>query len=263
MSTRRSRRGRDAAFAAAVAAGLTAYNNLAGRQPWHERWYPAVNAAATGTLLAAAAASGLSAGDLGGRRDRLAAGVRTGGPAALALAAGWLILAAVPAARPVLGDRRISGLTGRGVAYQALVRIPAGTVLWEEAAFRGVLQASLGRVLPGPAAIAVTSVVFGLWHVRPTADALRINQLAPGRRAAAGPVAAAVAATAVAGLLLSGLRERSGSLAAPMLLHLSANSGAVLAAWAVQHSQSGPGQPGTPDQPGGPGGPDLLSRPHA
>jgi hypothetical protein len=69
----------------------------------------------------------------------------------------------------------------------------------------------------------------------------------------------------VAGLLLSGLRERSGSLAAPMLLHLSANSGAVLAAWAVQHSRTGPDHPGTPDQPGGPeqpGTPDRLSRPH-
>jgi membrane protease YdiL (CAAX protease family) len=254
MSTRRSRRGRDAVFAAAVAAGLAAYNNLAGRQRWHERWYPAANLAATGTLLAAAAASGLTADDLGGRRDRLAAGVRTGGPAALALAAGWLVLAAAPAGRPVLGDRRITGLTGRGVAYQALVRIPVGTVLWEEAAFRGVLQASMRRVLPGPAAIAVTSAVFGLWHVRPTADALRINEVAASRRAALGPVTAAVAATAAAGLLLSGLRERSGSLAAPMLLHLSANCGAVLAAWAVQHSRSGPDQPGAPDP---------LSRPPA
>jgi membrane protease YdiL (CAAX protease family) len=140
-------------------------------------------------------------------------------------------------------------------------------VLWEEAAFRGVLQASLRRVLPGPAAIAVTSAVFGLWHVRPTVDALRINQLAPGRRAAAAPVAAAVAATAVAGLLLSGLRERSGSLAAPMLLHLSANSGAVLAAWAVQHRRCGPDQPaardrrGPPDQPGPPDEPGPPDQP--
>jgi membrane protease YdiL (CAAX protease family) len=107
-------------------------------------------------------------------------------------------------------------------------------VLWEEAAFRGVLQASLRRVLPAPAAIAVTSAVFGLWHIRPTADALRINGVEAGRLA--GPVTAAVGATAAAGLLLSGLRERSGSLAAPMLLHLSANSGAVVAAWAVQHA---------------------------
>ena len=48
-----------------------------------------------------------------------------------------------------------------------------------------------------------------------------------------------MAATTAAGLLLSGLRERSGSLAAPMLLHLTANSGAVLAAWAVQNGAAG------------------------
>ena len=239
MSTRRTRRGRDRAFAAAVAAGLAAYNNLAGRHRWHEQWYPAANFAATGILLAAAAASGLTAGELGARRDRLAAGMRAAAPPALALAGGWVVLAAVPAGRPVLGDRRVTGLTGRGVAYQVLVRIPVGTVLWEETAFRGVLQASLRRVLPGPAAIAVTSAVFGLWHIRPTADALRINQIGASRRAALAPIAAAVAATTAAGLLLSGLRERSGSLAAPMLLHFTANSGAVLAAWAVQNGAAG------------------------
>lgn len=222
-------------FAAAAGAGLAAYNNLAGRQHWHEKWYLSANLGATAAALAAAAASGLTAADLGLRRDRLTAGLRSGGPPALALAGGWLILATVPATRPVLADRRIAGLTGRGLAYQVMVRIPAGTVLWEEAAFRGVLQASLRRVLPGPAAIAVTSGVFGLWHVRPTLDALRINQVAGSRRAALGSVTAAVAATAAAGLLLSGLRERSGSLAAPVLLHLSANSGAALAAWAVQN----------------------------
>ncbi|MCW2910929.1 MAG: Abortive infection protein, partial [Actinomycetia bacterium] len=111
------------------------------------------------------------------------------------MTAGWLILAAVPAIRPVLADQRIAGLTRRGVAYQAMVRIPAGTVLWEETAFRGVLQASLRRVMPRPAAIVLTSAVFGLWHIRPTADALRINQVAGSRRAALGSVAAAVAAT--------------------------------------------------------------------
>ena len=78
--------------------------------------------------------------------------------------------------------------------------------------------------------MAVTSGVFGLWHVRPTVEALRVNEPAASRRAAAGPVAAAVAGTAAAGLLLSWLRERSGSLAAPILLHLTANCGAALAA---------------------------------
>ena len=238
MSSHRRRRGRDAVFAAALGAGLTAYNNLPGRLRWPEKWYPAVNLGATGAAL----------GGRGQRPDR-----RRPGPAARpagrrralrraagrALGAGWVILAAVPATRPVLGDRRITGLTGRAVAYQALVRIPVGTVLWEETAFRGVLQAALGRVLPRPAAVTVTSALFGVWHIRPTAEALRINQVAAGRRATLGSVAGAVAATAAAGLLLSGLRERSGSLAAPVLLHLTANSGAAVAAWAARPRAAG------------------------
>jgi uncharacterized protein len=229
-SHRLLRPGRDAAFAVTLAAELAAYNNVAGRQRWHERWYPAVNLGVTGAALAAAAASGLTAADLGLQPGRLASGVRSGGPPAAALAAGWLILAAVPAARPLLGDQRITGLSWPEVAYQTGVRIPAGTVLWEETAFRGVLQAALGRVLPRPAALAVNSALFGIWHIRPTIDALRVNQVATGGRAALGPVTAAVAGTAAAGLLLSALRERSGSLAAPVLLHLTANCGAALAA---------------------------------
>jgi len=59
--------------------------------------------------------------------------------------------------------------------------------------------------------MAVTNGVFGLWHVRPTMEALAINQMAASRRAAVGSVAATVAGTAAAGLLLSWLRERSGS----------------------------------------------------
>ena len=230
MSGPSSRRPRDVTVAAAWSAALIGWNNLAGRQAWHQRWYPLANLGATGTALAAAAASGLTADDLGLRRGRVAAGLRCGAAPSAALAAGWILLAAVPATRPALADQRITGLTWPEVAYQVTVRIPAGTVLWEEVAFRGVLQAALRRVLPRPAAVAVASGIFGLWHVRPTVEALRINQLAASRRATAASVAATVAGTAAAGLLLSWLRERSGSLAAPVLLHLSANCGAALAA---------------------------------
>ena len=230
MSGPTSRRRRDAAFAATWSAALIAYNNLAGRQRWHQRWYPLANFGAAGTALAAAAATGLTAADVGLARGRLGAGLRCGAAPSGGLAAAWAVLAAVPATRPVLADQRITGLTWPEVAYQVTVRIPAGTVLWEEVAFRGVLQAALRRTLPQSAAMAVTSAVFGLWHVRPTLEALRINQLAVSRRAAVGSVAASVAGTAAAGLLLSWLRERSGSLAAPVLLHLTANCGAALAA---------------------------------
>ena len=230
MSKPASRLHRDVTVAAAWSAALIGWNNLAGRQAWHQRWYPLANLGATGTGLAAAAASGLTADDLGLRRVRVAAGWRCAAAPCGALAAGWIILAAVPASRPALADQRITRLSWPQVAYQVVVRIPAGTVLWEEVAFRGVLQAFLRRVLPRPAAIAVTSGVFGLWHVRPTVEALGINQLTASRRAVAGSVAATVAGTAAAGLLLSWLRERSGSLAAPVLLHLTANCGAALAA---------------------------------
>src|SRR5262249_44842262 len=125
--------------------------------------------------------------------------------------------------------------------YQALVRIPLGTVLWEETAFRGVLQAALGRVMPAGTAIAVTSCIFGIWHIGPTAAALRINGLAGGPGKTVAGVTAGVAATAAGGVLLSWLRTRAGSLAAPMLLHAATNSMGALMAWAITRRPAGGG----------------------
>jgi membrane protease YdiL (CAAX protease family) len=139
------------------------------------------------------------------------------------------LAALTPATRPLLDDQRIADLDRRQLAYQVLLRIPVGTVAWEEIAFRGVLQAALRRVLAEPAATAVGSAVFGLWHIRPTAEALAVNHLAAGRGARIGAVTAVAAGTAGAGALLSLLRERSGSLAAPVLLHLAANCAGPLA----------------------------------
>jgi membrane protease YdiL (CAAX protease family) len=192
----------------------------------------ALNACATGVTVAAAAASGLTAADMGFGRAEWSPGWLGIGAAAL-VGAGWIVVAAVPATRPVLNDKRITSLDGRAVAYQAVVRIPIGTVLWEETAFRGVLQAALRRILPETAAIAATSAVFGVWHIRPTLQALRVNGLASNRGQAAARVAAGVAATTAGGALLSWLRARSGSLTAPVLLHLATNSGGQVAAWAV------------------------------
>jgi membrane protease YdiL (CAAX protease family) len=75
----------------------------------------------------------------------------------------------------------------------------------------------------------VGRAVFGLWHIRPTAEALAVNRLAAGRGARITAVTAVAAGTAGAGALFSLLRERSGSLAAPVLLHLAANCAGPLA----------------------------------
>ena len=217
----------DAAFAAAACAVLAGYNNLAG--PWHRRWYPAVNALAAVVMLVAATASGLTADDLGLRRDRLRAGLRLGSAAAAPVVAAFGLAALTPATRPLLNDQRIAILNRRQLAYHVLLRIPVGTVAWEEIAFRGVLQAALRRVLAEPTATAVGSAVFGLWHIRPTAEALAVNRLATARGARITAVFAVAAGTAGAGALLSLLRDRSGSLAAPVLLHLAANCAGPLA----------------------------------
>jgi membrane protease YdiL (CAAX protease family) len=227
------RRTADAGFAIAACAVLAWYNNVAGRRPWHRRWYPAVNGCAAVTALAAAAASGLTADDLGLRPDRVRAGVRLGAAAAAPVAAAFAVAAVTPAARPLLNDTRVAGLTGRRLAYQVLLRIPVGTVCWEEIAFRAVLHPALRRVLAEPAATVTASAMFGVWHIRPTAEALEGNRLATGRTARIAAVTAISAGTAVAGALLSVLKERSGSLAAPVLLHLTANCTGPLASAAA------------------------------
>jgi uncharacterized protein len=213
------------AFAAAICAVLAGYNNLVAPR----RWYPAVNTAAAAATLAAATTNGLTAADLGLRRDRLRSGLSMGSAAAVPVVAAFVLVALAPATRRLLDDQRVAGLNQRQLAYHVLLRIPLGTVAWEETAFRGVLQAALRRVLAEPAATAVASATFGIWHIRPTAEALTANRLAtaPGARIAA--VTAVVAGTAAAGALLSLLRDRSGSLAAPVLLHLAANCTAPLA----------------------------------
>ena len=231
----------DVAFAAAGGVVLAGYNNLAGVQPWHRRWYPVVNALAATAALGAAAASGLTAGDLGLRRDQLRSGLRCGSAAAAPVVAAFGLAALTPATRPLLNDQRMAGLDRGKLAYHVLLRIPVGTVAWEEIAFRGVLHAALRRVLAEPAALAVGSAVFGLWHIRPTAEALAVNRLAAGRGTRITAVTAVAAGTAGTGALLSLLRERSGSLAAPVLLHLAASCVAPLASALARRSQRRPG----------------------
>jgi membrane protease YdiL (CAAX protease family) len=127
----------------------------------------------------------------------------------------------------------VAGLDGGEIAARVLVRIPVGTVLWEEVAFRGVLLAALLRVTSPRAAVVTSSAVFGLWHVRPTVGAVAANDLPGGPVALAAAVALGCLATAAAGVLFVALRQRSGSLLAPVLLHLATNTLGLLAAAAA------------------------------
>ena len=163
------------------------------------------------------------------RAERLRSGARWGLAAAgvAVLLAGTVAL--LPASRHYLADATAAGMgTGR-VLYESLVRIPLGTAVVEEVIFRGAIYGLLSRVWKVPAAALIASVLFGLWHVLPTLSTLstvRGAGVLAGTTAGAVSVLVTVAATTGAGLIFVWLRERSGSLLAPILAHAGLNASA-------------------------------------
>ena len=221
---------RGGALSAGLLAGLAAAN-LAGNLLVPGALYVPVNLAVTGALLAAARRAGLGWRALGlGRRQLrpgLAAGAAVAGAAGVALATAL----ALPGGTRLLADRRMAGVGLAELAYHALVRIPLGTAVFEEVAFRGVLYAAVERERSQAAAVAVSSAAFGLWHVVPTYEALAANGLAQRPLAVALVVPGAVLLTAGAGGLFCLLRIRTGGVLAPVLAHAGINSAAAVAAF--------------------------------
>ncbi|MBW3579799.1 MAG: CPBP family intramembrane metalloprotease [Actinobacteria bacterium] len=211
-------------------------HNLVGNLVLPPALYVPVNLTVTAVLLGIARASGISWAALGLRRSSIGRGAALGVAAFLVVAFALVLAALVPATRPLFADQRVDRVTGAAVAYQALVRIPLGTVVLEEVAFRGVLLALLSRAASTRAAVAWSSALFGFWHVVPTVEALRANRLVPSAPA----ITAAVVATGAAGAVFCWLRLRSGSLVAPALAHVATNSVALVIAASVLHTASGP-----------------------
>jgi membrane protease YdiL (CAAX protease family) len=157
-----------------------------------------------------------------------------------AVAAGYGIALGAPAAADVFRDDRVTSLGTTSARAHLLLRIPLGTALAEEVAFRGVLPAMLASPrrpawLPG----ALASLLFGLWHVLPSRDLVQRNAglrrvLAPAPR---GAVVLAVGITALAGGVLQALRKRTGHLVAPFTVHLATNVLGFLAARASPSSE--------------------------
>lgn len=213
-----------------VTLALAAYNNVANVwPPFNRAAYVPANVVATAVVtFVATAALGLSL-------DELGIATSTPADAALGLALGAALAAPVFAlalsarGARVVADRRVAHLRGAALAYQTIVRVPLGTALWEEIAFRGVLFAAW-RTHGDVAAALVSSVVFGLWHVVPGAVMVRANAPHARRATVARAVAATVALTTCAGAGLVWLRLWTGSLAAPVALHAALNSLATLAA---------------------------------
>jgi uncharacterized protein len=207
---------------AATSGALLAWGNVVvPRLPPAPRVRVAANLGATGLLLLAARSAGLTAAELGWDPAARGAGLRWGSGALVLSAAGYAGALALPAGRRALATSAPAERTARQLALRAFVRIPLGTVLCEEIAFRGVLLAVAGRQLPVRSAHALTAVVFGLWHV------------SGARKDDVASVPGTVVVTGLGGAALGWLRRRSDSLLAPAGLHLGTNVAGLLAAAAA------------------------------
>lgn len=145
---------------------------------------------------------------------------------------------ALPATKDAFLDARVAG-TGLGaMLFQVLVRIPLGTVLLEELAFRGVLPTLFGG---NPAQvwrwkpILASSALFGLWHVLPSAALTTGNSAVRELLGGSAVLVAilAVASTALVGILLSLACYIGRGLKASMLVHWATNSLGFVAAWLI------------------------------
>ncbi|MFM7064382.1 MAG: lysostaphin resistance A-like protein [Actinomycetes bacterium] len=183
------------------------------------------NVVLTAAVLAVGRAGALRADDLGLRRDRLGPGAAWGSAAVLLVLV--VLVVGVLVAPSAFRDDQVDVGT-RTMLFQVLVQIPLATVMFEEVAFRGVLLGLLRRRLPTWPAVAVSAVLFGLWHV----DGVVQRHGGPGLAAA---VVGTLAATTVAGVGFAWLRVRSDSLVAPMLAHWATNSLAFVVAWVRWH----------------------------
>ena len=218
-----------------LAVGFLAAVNVAGNL-WLPSWsYLPVNLAAVILLLGIGRRGGAGPEELGLRRDRLGRGLAAGILVALAVAAVIALAAAIPATRGFFEDERAGGVAVGGLMYQVLLRIPLGTALFEEVAFRGVLLGLGLRLWSTTRAVWVSSLLFGLWHVLPALSVADQNDAVTGAPPAL-VMAGAVATTVVAGLMFAVVRLRARHLVAVVLMHAATNSLAFTAAWLVLRS---------------------------
>lgn len=205
---------------------------------WARQHYLLISLWATGVLLAIAWLAGISWDDLGLAPS---VGAQTKGliwSAALIglVFVGYAIAAALPLTRKGFADARTEEM-GVGVfLYHAFLRIPVGTALMEEVAFRGVLLAAMIGAWGVWWGVAINSLLFGLWHVLPALEfheaSSTTDRLGSGWRGKLTTVAGQVVGTALAGVGFCAVRLLSDSLLPAIALHASLNALGFALSWA-------------------------------
>lgn len=197
--------------------GLIAGHNLAQNSIFNEKGYVRANVVITAALVGLGASSGSTLADMGLSPRLTSRDWRTASTAASACALTTVLAVSYPVSRSIFLDERARDDGARVIVEKVIVRFPLGTALFEEVAFRGVLPRILAR--SRVTGHVLSSMMFALWHVIPTARVLRGNPLNQRANNPMLVVATGSITAGLAGLLLSNARERSGSVALPWMLH--------------------------------------------
>lgn len=186
----------------------------------------APNLLATGLLvLWAVRRARLSLAELGLRWTRAPAsaawGAAVGGLMAVPALATFAIGPLLPG--PVI-YHSLAALSPQQFLWKVMVELPIATVLCEELAFRGVLQALFHRVLSAAPAIAATSLTFTLWHGVVNYRTILETNVAGAPSLVPLALAGGLAGVFGGGIVFSLLRHFTRSLAGSILAHWAVNA---------------------------------------
>lgn len=204
---------------------------------WARDHYMFVCTIATVALMLIARIDGLSWYELGLDKETWLKGLYWSAAVVGAVVLFYAIAASIPATRRGFADKRAAEQGWTSVLYNSTIRIPFGTALLEETAFRGVLLAIVWDQWGWTTGVIVSSILFGFWHVLPSLDFHESNEaaskvLGQGLRAQITSVALNVIGTGLAGVGFCVLRGLSESLFPPMALHAALNGIGLAMSWA-------------------------------
>lgn len=217
---------------------LSMYANVIANSVLDDEWHIPFNLGILGVALLISRRAGTTWTTMGLRRDRMRRGIVTGGAVIGVIALGITIAVAIEATRELFMDDRVIENSVGWVLFQAFVRIPLATALYEEVLFRGIVFGMLVRRYSPLVAGLVSSILFGFWHILPTLETLDTNPAGGLFTGVIGIIVAivgAVGGTAFAGLAFLWIRLYANSTVAPILAHIGTNSLAMIGALFVVH----------------------------
>lgn len=205
---------------------------------WARQHYLLISFWATGVLIAVAWLAGLSWQSLGldftwGTQTR---GLIWSAALVAIVFVGYAVAAALPWTRKGFADARTAQIGVGRFLYEAFLRIPFGTALMEEVAFRGVLLASISGVWGLGWGVVGSSILFGFWHLLPALEfheaSTTTDRLGNNWRGKLITVSGQILGTGLAGVGFCMVRIWSDSLLPAIALHASLNALGFALSWA-------------------------------